>query len=88
MDLDGRRVMNLTCYDVEISVPETLFLFTQCYIINSFIGSLVRLVACFKYYKSYLPYYSIISHKYSCPKAIRSIFLITTLFSQSQFLKL
>ena len=36
MDPDGRRVMILTCYDVAISLPETLFTHTQCYIINPF----------------------------------------------------
>ena len=68
MDLDGRRVMNLTCYDVEISLPEYFSLHTHFYIYDSLhrksqlIG---RLVACFKCYKSHFPYYLIISHKYS-----------------------
>ena len=68
MGLYRRRAMILTCYDVAILLPETMFFHTQFYIINSFM--IGRLVACFKYYKSYFSYYSVISHEYSCLKAI------------------
>lgn len=37
MDLDGRRAMNLTCYDVETSLPGTDVLHTYFYIIKRFI---------------------------------------------------